>query len=358
MNYRIEKDSGKPAYLQVYEQLRGDITAGVYAYGSKLPSKRLLAEELGISVITAEHVYSLLCDEGYAESRQRSGYFVCFRDGDLFFSPENEVPTIAVPTAVTGDFPFSVLAKTMRRVLNEYGEAILVKSENTGCASLRLALSRYLMRSRGICAAPEQIVIGSGAEHLYGLIVELLGRDRVYALESPSYEKIEQVYRAGGVTCEMLPLGKHGIRSDALSESDASVLHITPYRSFPTGVTATASKKREYLHWATSRDRYIVEDDFESEFTLSSKPEETVFSLSGQENVLYVNTFSKTISPAFRVGYMVLPKPLLPLFEERVGFYSCTVPTFEQYVLEQLLSSGEFERHINRVRRRKRNELG
>ncbi len=360
MKYRIEKAVSRPAYWQLYEQLRADITAGVYPFGSRLPSKRLLAEELGISVITVEHAYALLCDEGYAESRQRSGYFVSFRAGDWFSAPEAEPDAAPAPVALPvsgangGTFPFSVLAKTMRRVLNDYGDAILVKSENRGCLSLRQALSHYLARSRGIHAAPEQIIIGSGAEHLYGLIVELLGRHLVYAAESPSYEKIEQVYRAQGVVCEMLPLGRHGIRSEALAATNASVLHITPYRSFPTGVTATASKKREYLQWASAAGRYLVEDDFESEFTLSKKPEETLFALSGRNRVLYVNTVSQTLSPAFRIGYLVLPPALVPVFEERVGFYSCTVPTFEQYVLEQLLRSGEFERHINRVRRRKR----
>lgn len=355
MKYRVNKGGGKAAYLQVYEQLREDIAAGVYPFGSRLPSKRLLAEELGISLVTAEHAYSLLCDEGYAEARERSGYFVCFREGDVFLPATAPVSPIPHTAGAGSEFPFSVIAKTMRRVLSEHGEAVMVKSENVGCELLRLALSRYLARSRGIHTKPEQIVIGSGAEYLYGLIVGLLGRERIYAAESPSYEKIELVYGASGVTCDMLPLGHDGIMSEALLRTSATVLHITPYRSFPTGVTASASKKREYLRWATG-DRYIVEDDFESEFTLSHKPEDTVFSLSENGNVLYVNTFSQSISPAFRVGYMVLPERLLPDFRQRVGFYSCTVPTFEQYVLAQLLDSGEFERHINRVRRRKRNE--
>ncbi|MBR2406348.1 MAG: PLP-dependent aminotransferase family protein [Clostridia bacterium] len=354
MNYRVEKNGGKAAYLQVYEQLREDIAAGMYPFGSRLPSKRVLAEELGISLVTAEHAYSLLCDEGYAEARERSGYFVSFREGDVFLPPSAPLPPLPyVGGERGGDFPFSVLAKTMRRVLSEHGEALMVKPENKGCAPLRQALSRYLARSRGIHARPEQIVIGAGAEYLYGLLVELLGRERTYAVESPSYKQIERVYAANGVAFERLPLGQDGILSEALSASAATVLHITPYRSFPTGVTAGASKKREYLRWADD-GRMLVEDDFESEFTLSHKPEETLFSLAERGNVVYVNTFSKSISPAFRVGYMVLPEALLDAFEQRVGFYSCTVPTFEQYVLAQLLDSGEFERHINRVRRRKR----
>lgn len=201
------------------------------------------------------------------------------------------------------------------------------------------------------------MVIGSGAEYLYSLIVGMLGRNRLFALESPSYEKIEQVYRWAGAACELLPLSPDGIDSRALAETRASVLHISPYRSYPTGVTATASKRHEYLRWAAGGGRVLVEDDFESEFSVSSKPEETMFSLSKGGRVIYLNTFSKTISPSLRMGYMVLPRELVPLFQEKVGFLSCTVPALEQFVLAELLAGGDFARHINRVRRAKRKGL-
>ena len=160
-----------------------------------------------------------------------------------------------------------------------------------------------------------------------------------------------------GVQYEMLPLGRDGIESSALWASNADILHISPYRSFPSGVTASASKRHEYMRWARNEDRYIIEDDFESEFSVSKKPEETLFSHSAKDNVIYMNTFSKTISSSLRVGYMVLPKHLVSVFEEKLGFYSCTVPTYIQFVLAQLISNGDFERHINRVRRKKRKEL-
>ena len=242
----------------------------------------------------------------------------------------------------------------MRRVISDYGEALLDTSPNLGCTELREAIGQYLARNRGIYAGIDQIVIGSGAEYLYSLIVGLLGRNRIFALESPSYEKIEQVYRTFGVGCELLPLRADGIDSSSLRETQASVLHITPYRSFPTGITASASKRYEYLRWAEQLDRFIVEDDFESEFTVSRKPDETLFSMTDRDNVIYLNTFSKTISPSLRVGYMVLSERLVDAFSERLGFFSCTVPTFEQYVLAELIVKGDFERHINRVRRAKR----
>lgn len=355
MKYRIEKDSPQSAYLQLYHQLRGDIVSGVYPNGKKLPSKRLLAEQTGVSVITVEHAYAILCDEGYLEPRERSGYFVSYSAADCF--PVAEPDSVRqLPSArdLADDFPFSVLAKTMRRVLSEYGESILVKSPNNGCTELRKAIAAYLARCRGINVAPSQIVIGSGAEYLYGLIVQLLGRERVFALENPSYEKIRRVYLANGVTCDMLRLGSDGIRTSELARTDASVLHVTPFHSFPSGITASAGKRSEYIRWAHSRGGYIVEDDFDSEFTLSSKAEDTLFSLEPKHSVLYLNTFSKTIAPSMRLGYMVLPESLTDAFEQSVGFYSCTVPVFEQYVLAELLSNGDFERHINRVRRRRR----
>lgn len=346
-----------PEYLKIYENIRDAITNGIYKYGDKLPSKRSMADNNGVSVITVEHAYALLCDEGYVEAKERSGYFVVYQSNDFFISIRAVKKEPAYHTdgsAVIDSFPFSVFAKTMRRVLSEYGEKILEKCPNTGCTELRDAIAWYLAKSRGISVSPEQIVIGSGAEYLYGLIVQLLGRSRIYAVEDPSYHKIEQVYKANGVRCDLLKLGDDGIESFELERTNATVLHISPYRSFPSGITASASKRREYLNWARKNDAMIVEDDFESEFSVLSKPEDTVFSLSKEQRVIYVNTFSKTIAPAVRIGYMVIPFDMIDLFEERVGFYSCTVPSFDQYVLADFIRRGDFERHINRIRRQKR----
>lgn len=358
MKYIIDKKCGVPAYLQLYKQLKSDIVKGIYSYGAKLPSKRMLSEELAVSVITVEHSLALLCDEGYVEARERSGYFAVFKTDDGFADYGDTEPIKYIHSPFRADtdeeFPFSVLAKTMRSVISEYGEGILERSPNGGCDRLRAAISKYLARSRGIEADAEQIIIGSGSEYLYTLSVELLGNKRRYAIEFPSYKKIEQVYSAAGIEFERLPLGADGIESAALRKCRAEILHISPYRSFPSGVTASASKKHEYLRWASSVGRYIIEDDFESEFSVAKKPEETLFAVTNRDNVIYMNTFSKTISPALRIGYMVLPKGLVVPFREKLGFYSCTVPTFMQLVSAQLIENGDFERHINRVRRKKR----
>lgn len=353
MNYIIDKEK-RPVYLQLYNQIRNDIVNEILRFNSKLPSIRGLAEETGVSTVTVAHAYELLCDEGYVEPRERSGFVVCFRKKDGFAASANlsrKYHSAYHTDHSYPDFSLSVLSKTMRKVITEHGDLLLEKSPNLGCTELREAIKNYLRRNRGITVDAEQIVIGSGSEYLYGLIVELLGRNRIFAIESPSYKKIEQVYKATEIRCELLPLRQTGIDSKALAETSADILHTTPYRSYPSGVTATASKRHEYVRWASKGERYIIEDDFESEFSVSTKPTETLFALSEHDNVIYLNTFSKTISPSLRIGYMVLPMHLVDVYKEKLGFYSCTVPTFMQYVLTELIDNGDFERHINRVRR-------
>lgn len=359
MNYKIDKTKDMPAYLQLYHFLRQDIYDGVYPYGSKLPSKRTMAAETGVSVITIEHTLELLCEEGYTESRERSGCFVIFRKNDFRENPSaaarNIVPSLESHNG--GDFPFSVVAKTMRRVLLDYGEQILVKSPNYGCQELRAEICAYLARSRSIHVMPAQVVIGSGAEYLYGLIAQLFREKGRFALEDPSYDKIRRVYESFGIVCDMLPLHRDGIDSAALRGTSAVVLHTTPFNSFPSGVSVGISKKHEYLIWANERSGIIIEDNYDSEMTISSKPEDSLFAMSGGSDVIYLNTFSKTIAPSIRMGYMILPESVMAEFDRHLSFYSCTVPVFDQYVLAELLRSGDFERHINRIRRKRRKNI-
>ena len=421
MNIQIQENAQVPAYLQLYESLVADITSGVYPCGSKLPSKRTIAAETGVSLITVEHAMELLDEEGYIECRPRSGYFVIYRASD-FGLPANAGGTLArgrqdlfsynkalgdidsvnmdsysmdsysrashkmgkladqacdrckessnqkmacheddeeasrnQPHA-TYEFPFPTLAKTMRRVLLDYGEEILTRSPGTGALVLRQEISAYLARSRGIFAEPGQIVIGSGAEYLYGIIAQLLG-DRSFAVEDPCYAKIRQVYEAMGVAVLPLPLTDTGIASQDLRATSASVLHVTPFHSYPSGISIDISKKQEYLDWAAARDGILIEDNYDSELTVSSKPEDSLYAIDRAGSVIYLNTFSHTIAPSMRIGYMVLPPRLVSLYEEKLGFYACTVPLFDQYVIADLLRSGDFERHVNRVRRAKRRAL-
>lgn len=356
MRYTIERHGAESAYMQLYRKLREDIVGGAVPRGMRLPSKRTLAEELGLSVITVEHAYALLVDEGYAEARPRSGYFAAFGGtAASALPPRASLADMSAAREAPEDFPFTTLARTMRAVLSDYDRRILEPSPSRGVPELREALAGYLRRSRALEVSPEQLVIGSGAEYLYGLVVQLLGRERGFALEDPCYEKIRQVYEANGARCEALRLGPDGIESAALRSCRAGVLHVTPFHSYPSGVTATATKRHEYAAWARERGAVIVEDDYDSELASPTRRIETIFSLA-PERVIYLNTFSKTLAPSMRTGFMVLPEALNEEYRARLDFYSCTVPVYDQYVLAAFLEGGHLERYIDRRRRKLRRQ--
>ncbi len=363
MNYVIDKTSDKPAYEQLYLLLRRDIVGGVFPYGGKMPSKRLLASETDTSVITTKHCYDLLCEEGYICAKERSGYYVIYRENELYRTAVKDTSSKGATKKerrqladASLSLSFPLFAKTMRKVISECGEDLLLKTENSGSLRLREALAAYLKRSRGMSVLPSNIIIGAGTEYLYLMVAQLIGAGECVAIEDPSYEKIELVYEANGICCEKLPMGNEGIPSGALSKAKAKYLHITPFNSFPSGITATAGKRMEYIRWAMERDGIIIEDDYDSEFTISSKAKDTVYGMDPDGRVIYMNTFNRTIAPSMRIGYMILPDSLMEAYTERLGFYSCTVPVFEQYVIAEFIDSGNFERHINRVRRRIRRE--
>ena len=357
MNYHIERHSGESAYLQLYRQLREAIVTGAIPTGARLPSKRQLSEELGVAIITVEHALALLADEGYIESRPRSGCYACFGGAVPSAFPRPRLEELSASPTAPEDFPFPTLAKTMRRVLSEYDRRILARSPNRGTPELREALAAYLARSRGLNVDPGRIVVGSGAEYLYGLLVQLLGRETLYALEEPCYEKIRRVYEANGARCLGLPLGSDGIETRALEACAAGVLHVTPFHSYPSGITASAAKRHEYAAWARANGAVIVEDDYDSELASPTRQIETIHSLA-PERVIYLNSFSKTLAPAMRFGYMVLPEALDKRYREKLDFYSCTVPVYDQYVLAAFLDGGHLERYINRRRKLRRQGEG
>ena len=351
-----EKKTSK--YTALYRRLRSEIQSGALKAGTRLPSKRAMADLQGVSVVTVEAAYRQLADEGYVEARERSGFYV----QDIPARPaaagehgDERLELLPGDTAQDADglfFPYSVWFRTVRSVISDYGEALVQKSPNKGCSPLRNALAEYLARYRGLHVQPGQIIIGSGSEQLYGCIVRLLGRDRVYGIEDPSYRQIEAAYAGAGAQVERLALAADGIPFDALKKSCATVLHVTPFHSYPSGVTAPAAKRFEYLRWASEGDRYIVEDDFDSEFFTPGNPLETLYSMDRSGRVIYMNTFSRSLAPAMRMGYMILPGALIERYDAVLGGYSCTVPPLEQYALAEFISRGYFEQHLNRKRRR------
>lgn len=368
LTYPMNQRDEKTKYYYLYSAIKEDILSGTLRKNEKLPSKRALAEHLGVSLITVETAYQMLKDEGYIESRERSGYYVMelkllgkrdnvARELELLEHGQRKKLRFLENTEHQGQtsiFPESVYFKTVRGVLNDYGSELLEKSPNEGCAVLRNAIAKYLLRYRGIFAQPEQIIIGSGAEHLYSTVVRMFGNDKVYGLEDPSYQQIRMVYEGMGAECEMLKMGKEGILSTELERTQADILHVTPFHSYPSGVTATVRKRQEYLEWAKRNEKIIIEDDFDSEFFMPGKPIDTLYMSDDSQRVIYINTFSKSLSPSIRIGYMILPEKYLEEYRKTMGDFSCTVPVLDQYVLAEFIDKGHFEQHLNRVRKQKR----
>ena len=356
LTYELKKTPGVPLYEALYRCIRGDILSGALEPGQKLPSKRALAENLEVSKITVETAYSQLLSEGYICSREKVGYFVeaVERQPRVPRPVRAEEPPKAdavldLTGSGTGHFPFSVWMKLQREVMLDYGKKLLLPMPNQGIAELRQAISRHLADFRGLHVPPENILVGAGTDFLYNLLIQLLGRDLTYAVEEPGYGKIRKIYAAGGVACVSAPMDRKGVRPDCLGK--ARVLHISPSHHFPTGLITPVSRRAELLSWAVSQGGYIIEDDYDSEFRFNAHPMPAMQSLDRSGRVIYMNSFSKTLTPSIRISYMVLPDTLMEKFRRELGFYGCTVPSFEQYTLARFLSRGYFEKHINRMRK-------
>ena len=361
LTYDLSDRGRQPLYACLYRHIREDILNGKLRAGEKLPSKRALAQHLQISVITVENAYAQLHAEGYIRTVQKSGCFVCRVERQ----PQPPAPArAAAPPAqrvylmdftsnsiCAENFPFSTWAKLMRKTLLEQNTRLLQAAPYNGVACLRKAIADDLYHTRGMPVSPEQLVIGAGTEYLYNLIIQLLGRERTFAVEDPGYGKISKIYQINHVRYRRVPIDRQGLDLQKLEQSGADVVHISPSHHYPTGIVTPIGRRQQILHWADQSDsRYIIEDDYDSEFRFTGRPIPTMQSIDKHEKVLYINTFSKSISPAIRISYLVLPKGLSQRFRRTMSFYACTVPVFEQYTLAAFIAEGYFERHINRMK--------
>lgn len=384
LTYDFHDMGGRTLTDYLYSRIQQDILSGNLPEGEKMPSKRSFAKNLGVSTITVENVYAQLQAEGYLRSEPRRGYYVD-RIGGLLVPGGGAVPAgsagspkilHAAETEEAGNgqgaafdltgtgadkdsFPFTIWAKISRQVLTEKRDDLLRRSPGAGILTLREAVAGYLLQYQGMSVEPQQVIIGAGTEYLYSLLIRLLGPDKVYAVESPGYPKTARIYESNGVKVRHIPMDEHGIRADILGESGADVVHISPSHQFPSGITMPIGRRGELLSWAQEgrvqerpgcRRRYIIEDDYDSEFRLSGRPVPSLMSIDRSGSVIYLNTFTKSLASTIRISYMVLPGPLLARYHEKLGFYSCTVSNFEQYTLAQFIRDGYFEKHINRMR--------
>ena len=370
LTYSFANLQGESMYTHLYKCIKKDILEGTLKAAEKLPSKRMLAKNLGISLITVENAYAQLLVEGYIYSEPKRGYYVATLQQQLppasnapaaqpIVEPKEHITLSFAKSSVPADtFPYNTWARLLRNTLTSADEHALISDTAAGgVLPLRKALAKHLYQFRGLNVHPEQIIIGAGTQTLYNLIVQLLGRSHIYALEDPGYPQLAAIYRANDVFCRYLPMDEQGIEVAVLENSGADILHITPSHQFPTGITMPVSRRYELLHWASKKSsRYIIEDDYDCEFRLFGRPIPPLQSIDQAEKVIYINTFSKTLAPTFRISYMVLPPHLASLFYEKLGFYSCTVSNFEQFTLAKFIEGGYFERHINRMRTYYRNK--
>lgn len=382
--------SEEPLYIQLYQAIREDCLRGLLVTGSKLPSRRFLARELCVSINTVDSAYQQLVSEGYAEARPRSGYFVLplYTDNShsthTLVSGENQhercSPGAHVYTKIQSshpkmiDFspngvdlsalPMASLRKLYRETFALAPEALFANCEPAGAQILRNAICRYLGESRGVSCAPDQIIIGAGTDYILQYLLQLLqitGHAGSIAMENPVYNKAFQIFSGRNNKVSLIPLDESGIDMHALRDSSANAVYVTPSHQFPLGIIMPVGRRAELLAWAnTGEGRYIIEDDYDSEFRYSGRPIPPLYGMSGSDKVIYLGTFSKSIAPALRVSYLVLPHHLSKICRLRLSHFNTTVSMPDQIVLARFLESGLFARHINRMRtlyRRKRDHF-
>ena len=365
ITYTFTNTGSDSLYEYLYKCIKNDILQGTIKAGEKLPSKRTFAKNLGISVITVENAYEQLIAEGYIYSIPKKGFYVT----DLKKEIETEkkavtremVPITGGESGYFADFtsnqtqselfPFTVWTRMIREVLGENQIQLMTNAPCGGIYPLREAIAKYLKEFRDMTVLPEQIIIGAGTEYLYGLLIQLLGREKVYAVENPGYRKLPKICKSWKVACEYIDMDGDGVKIGELEKRKVDILHISPSHHYPTGIVMPVSRRYELLGWAAkSGSHYIIEDDYDSELRLGGQPIPTMQSIDVSDRVIYMNTFTKTLASTVRISYMILPPPLLEQFYERLSFYSCSVSNFEQYTLGKFIEEGFFEKHINRLR--------
>lgn len=357
-------DSHTPLYIQITRHLKQQIRTGALPAHAKLPSKRSLAGHLGVSVTTVESAYSQLVSEGFVESRPKRGFFVCEIEPLLPAAAEPAPPAAKADGAAeplvdfspggidTRHFPYTTWRRLLRACFDEADATLLQNAPAQGLFSLRESIAQYLAQARGVRCQARQIVIGAGTEHLLQILSYMLDSSWTIALENPVYNKAYHMFSRMGHSVLPLYVDEKGLPVSPLGALSHTAVYTTPSHQFPLGVSMPISRRVQLLNWAKSApDRYIIEDDYDSEFRYDAKPLPSLQSIDDHGRVIYLGTFSKSIAPSLRIGYMVLPEALLPLYQAQYAQFSCAVSRFEQQVLDAFLRQGAFETHLNRMRK-------
>lgn len=367
---QLEKHSATPLYEQLYEEIKRGIIEGTIPVQTKLPSKRKLSEFLSISQTTVELAYAQLIAEGYITSKSRVGFFVETIE-ELAYVEKITPPQVIKTTRNskiqidfnpgeidTSSFPFTTWRKYAKDTIDDHKQDLLLIGSPQGELELREQIANYLYQSRGVLCSPEQIVIGSGTEQLLPMAMKLLGEDNIYAIENPGYALTHHIFTQYNQRVIPIDVDEDGMKIQQLEESSAKVAYVTPSHQFPTGAVLSASRRAQLLNWAAQdEERYIIEDDYDSEFRYIGKPIASLQGLDHRGKVIYMSTFSKSLMPSLRIAYFVLPEKLLTRYHDIFTYYTSTVPRFEQHILTQFMKDGYFSKHLNRMRKIYRRKL-
>uniref|UniRef100_UPI004055C5FE MocR-like pyridoxine biosynthesis transcription factor PdxR n=1 Tax=Acetatifactor sp. TaxID=1872090 RepID=UPI004055C5FE len=379
MTIQLQVNSEKCLYEQIYEHVRCEIKEGKLLAGERLPSTRSLAEYLQVARSTVDYAYAQLLDEGYIESRPYKGYFVCdteellsveeslIRGGSKTEVKKNVTNTIIVPRdneepsyrydfspngIDMSGFPFGVWKRITKNILNDGNSELFSQGENQGDYDLRLTISRYLHSSRGVNCSPEQIIVGAGNDYLLMLLEKILGKHVHIAMEDPTYKRAYRIFHSFAYKIETVDMDENGMKVSKLHKTDVTAAYVMPSHQYPTGAVMPIGRRLELLRWADeAEERYLIEDDYDSEFRYKGKPIPSLQASDEHGKVIYIGTFSKAIAPAIRVSYMVLPQALLERYVKDCYFYSCTVSRIDQRILNEFIRDGYFERHLNKMRK-------
>ena len=359
----LDTRSRIPLYEQIYEYIKTDIQSGRIPYGEKLPSTRFLSKHLEVSRSTVELAYEQLLSEGYIESVPYKGFFVAQIDELYHLKKDKPQPQKErkearryrydfTPNGVDlKSFPYNVWRKLSKDILMDDRTELFRSGDSQGEYGFRSAICSYLYQARGVDCTPDQIIVGAGSDYILMLLGMILGMDHTIAFEDPTYK---QAYRmAGGMSYNCIPVSmdKNGMKVTELEKSGADIAYVTPSHQYPTGVIMPIRRRMELLKWACeAQGRYIVEDDYDSEFRYKGKPIPALKGYDASDKVIYLGTFSKSIAPAIRLSYMVLPKPLLEAYEQKARFVNSTVSKVDQLIVQKFIEEGYYERHLNKTR--------
>lgn len=368
LTYDLNKSGKLPKYDYLYQCIRDDIISGKIKSNEQLPSKRALANHLSIGLITVANAYEQLITEGYIVAKERVGYFVQELPEDFIKKNQekNEVTKEEPEHEYFADFmanrislklfPISIWNQMLRQALYDNSDTLFKTIPYNGIYELREAIADYLHKNRGMTVSPSQVIIGAGTEYLYSRLIQLFGRKSTFGFEESSFDKLSTICTAYGNPYNFIPIDESGLIVDELKKSATDIVHVSPSNHFPTGIVMPIKRRLELMEWAYESDnRYIIEDDYDSEFRYKGKPIPALQGFDKNERVIYIGTFSKSIAPSIRISYMALPKKLMRYYQSRYPF-AVTISKVDQKIVELFLRNGHYERHLNRMRRLYKNK--